>query len=140
MRRMPWPVLAALCCLGLTACGGGADVVDAGVAKIYVGQRSSGGDSALLRGPLAVLDGCLGVAERVVVWPHGTTVVREKPLTIRAPGVEGDRTIGDEVQIGGGVAAEPLQGETRMPEPLEIAGLTVPAECAAHGVWISSAP
>ena len=44
-------------------------------------------ESALLVGiEAANVGGCLGVADTVVVWPHGTKVASQNPLTLEIPG------------------------------------------------------
>ena len=115
----------------LTGCGG-ADVVDAGDVTVLRGERSSEGMSALLPGRLAVINGCLGLesqdvdAAHVVVWPHGTEVVDEDPLTISIPD-DGEYAVGDELQLGG--------GESPLAEP---GGIDVKAECPGAAIWLGS--
>lgn len=67
-----------------------------------------GGDDALIEGTLAVREGCilLGLpgdpAAYPVVWPSGTSISNEDPLTLDLPG--GDELgIGEVVSGGGGV-------------------------------------
>jgi len=112
----------------LSACGG-AEVVDAGDVTVLVGERSGDGMAALLPGRLAVVDGCLGVqsegdAAYVVVWPHGTEVVDEDPLTISVPD-DGEHVLGDELEVGG--------GESPLKEP---GGIDVEAECPGALIWL----
>ena len=127
------PVLGALLTLGvlaLSACGG-AKAVDTGSSTLLVGERSSESMDALLDGTLVEVDGCVGVeatdggVEFVVVWPYGTSVADDEPVTIEVPDV-GEVAVGDEVQVGGGV----VQGE-------EVGGLTIPDFCADHEVWLA---
>ena len=68
-------------------------------------ERVNFGMDAVLGGSLEVLGGCLGVGGVVVVWPHGTDVVDEDPVTIEIPGM-GRYTVGDQVEIGGGGGRE----------------------------------
>lgn len=91
---------------------------------------------ALGGGTLEVVGGCLGADGNVIVWPHGTEVVDENPLTIRIPGV-GRFALGDEVRVAGGFVLE-HSSETVEPGPYEVAGVEVPAECAEHDVFLAS--
>ena len=112
-----------------TGCGG-ADVVEAGDVTVLVGERSGEGMTALLQGRLAIIDGCLGLesqdvdAVHVVVWPHGTEVVDEDPLTISIPN-DGEYSVGDELEVGG--------GESPLDEP---GGIDVEAECPDAAIWL----
>lgn len=116
--------------LMLTGCGG-ADVVDAGDVTVLVGEGSGDGMTALLPGRLAVVEGCLGLesqdvdAAHVVVWPHGTEVVDEDPLTISIPD-DGEYEVCDELEVGGG--ASPLD---------EPGGIDVQAECPGAAIWLA---
>jgi hypothetical protein len=42
---------------------------------------------------------CLGISGVLTIWPHGTTVTSNDPLTIDVPGV-GPLTVGDSVMGG----------------------------------------
>jgi hypothetical protein len=138
MRGVPVGVGVALVALALAACGGGAETLEAADGtQVFVGRSESSGADALLEGPLAVLDGCLGAGEQVVVWPNGTKVVDDDPLTVTVPGNRGELRVGDQVRVGGGVAVEPSSSGSAS-DPLEVAGVTVPATCAGHGVWMAS--
>ncbi len=56
-------------------------------------------------GSVAMVGDCLGVegdgATATVIWPHGTTVTADEPLTIDVPGV-GRVKAGDPIDGGGG--------------------------------------
>src|SRR5215218_5609413 len=108
------------------SCAGGAQVVehDDGV-KLLVAPKADGGDDALLEGGLSVLDGCVGVADTVVIWPYGTSKLDGGELRIRVPQL-GTFALGEKVSIGGGAPVEPAAHDD-----VVIAGLTVPADCAA---------
>lgn len=69
----------------LAACGGG-EAVSAGDAIVLVSERTGSGMEALGGGRLEVVGGCLGACGYVIVWPHGTEVVDDEPLTIDVPG------------------------------------------------------
>ena len=111
---------------------GASDVVTAGDVTVLVGERSREGMEALLPGRLAVIDGCLGLeseevaASYVVVWPHGTEVVDEDPLTISVSG-GGEHSIGDQIQVGGGET-------TSSGKP---GGVDVEARCPGAAVWLA---
>lgn len=130
--RSALAVAATLTLPALLAGCGGSDVVTAGDVTVLVGERSQEGMEALLSGRLAVLDGCLGlesedeVASYVVVWPHGTEVVDEDPLTISVPD-DGEHSVGDRLQVGGGETAP--SGRP--------GGVDVEAECPGAAVWLA---
>jgi hypothetical protein len=90
---------------------------------------------ALGGGRLEVVGGCLGANDYVIVWPHGTEVVEENPLTIRIPD-NGDFALGDKVEVAGGFVLE-HSSETVAPGPYEVADVEVPAECAAHDIFLA---
>jgi hypothetical protein len=129
-------LLAACACLLLTACGG--RVVEAGDVTVLVGQRSGSGMDALGGGVLEVVGDCLGAGGYTVVWPHGTEVVDEDPLTIDVPG-EGEVTLGDEVSLPGGYVSESDGGARTATGPVQAGGVTVPEDCVGKGVFLSRA-
>lgn len=86
-------------------------------------------------GRLELLGGCLGADGAVVVWPHGTEVADEDPLSIRIPD-NGIFDLGDQVEFGGGFVLEHSSDEVE-PGPYEVAGVTVPAECAKYDVFLA---
>lgn len=138
--RATMPILGWLLAgLALAGCGGG-EVLSAGGVSVLVAERASGGMDALGGGVLEVVGGCLGAGGAVIVWPHGTSVADDDPLTIRIPG-NGTFGIGDEVAVGGGYVLEhsSAPGETpaRTPAPFEVAGVMVPADCAEHDVFLA---
>jgi hypothetical protein len=114
----------------LAGCGA-SDVVTAGDVTVLVGERSQEGMEALLSGRLAVLDGCLGLeseeaaASYVVIWPHGTEVVGEDPVSISVPD-DGEYSVGDRLQVGGGETAS--SGRP--------GGVDVEAACPGAEVWL----
>ena len=134
-RRVGTSSVVAAMCLALGGCGSGrGEVVQAEGLAILVGEKSGDAADALLSGTLADVSGCLGVDDTVVVWPHGTKVVEEHPLTVAVPGL-GRVGLGDQVKLGGGVALD------QYPSPhtagdVDIAGVTVPAACTTHNVWV----
>ncbi len=128
-------VAAAL--LTLAALGGcGGQVTDAGGVTVLVAAPAPDGMDALGGGRLEVVGGCLGASGSVVVWPHGTEVVIEEPLTISIPDV-GTYRLGDDVRIGGGYVLEHTSSDVA-PGPYDAGGVTVPASCAAYDVFLAS--
>ena len=102
---------------------------------VLVGAKADNAADALLSGLLANVGGCLGVDDTVVVWPHGTKVVSQKPLVLQIPHV-GRVALGEEVNIGGGVFLDQHPVPSDVGE-LDVAGVTVPAACTTHNVWVA---
>lgn len=129
------PAVVLLLVATLSACG--ARTISAGDVQVLVGERSRSGSDALLNGRLAVSDGCLGVEMTdtgsyvVVVWPHGTDVEEEEPLTVDVPDA-GSLEVGDEVSLGGGFVTVEDGG------PAQVGGVEVPEECASREVFLAN--
>lgn len=90
--------------LTLTACGavgGGAQVLDSGGKHVLVGPPANGGEDAGITGRVTMIGDCLGIGSAVAIWPNGTTVVAEDPLTIEVPDL-GRVELGDEIEGAGG--------------------------------------
>ena len=134
LRSSAWPVFASLLIVFLSACGGGR-VISAGDVTVLVSERPSGGMDAQGGGRLEVVGGCLGASGSVIVWPHGTEVVDADPLRIEVPD-HGTFGLGQEVLVGGGYVLEHSAGEVE-PGPFEVAGVTVPARCAEHDIFLA---
>ncbi|MBU2075042.1 MAG: hypothetical protein KKE65_03765 [Actinobacteria bacterium] len=131
-QRLSSTLLAtALLAGSLSGCGG-AEVTVVDDVTVLIGARSSSGMDALLPGRLAVVDGCLGLDFEdgavfyVVVWPHGTEVVRDSPLTLALPDGE-EHQLGDQLQVGGGESSSRMAG-----------GIDVDEECPGAAVWLGS--
>ena len=124
---------AALATLLLTGCGGGS-VVDAGGVWVLTSERPSGGMDALGGGLLEVVDGCLGAGGAVIVWPYGTRVLSNDPLTLEIPD-NGTFVLGEAVEVGGGYVWEQESGPR--PDPLIVGGVEVPASCAESNVFLA---
>lgn len=118
----------------LTGCGG--HVTMAGDVTVLVAAPAMDGMDALGGGRLEVVGGCLGASGSVVVWPHGTEVVNEEPLTISIPDV-GTYRLGDDVRVAGGYVLERTSSDVP-PGPYDAGGVTVPAACAAYDVFLAS--
>jgi hypothetical protein len=86
-------------------------------------------------GTLAVVGGCLGASGSVIVWPHGTEVVQDDPVTVEIPDY-GTFALGDEVQVAGGYVLEHSSDHVE-PGDYAVGGVTVPAECARHDVFLA---
>ncbi|MGY2084997.1 hypothetical protein [Blastococcus sp. SYSU DS0539] len=133
-RRTVRALLAPAAVPLLAACGGG-EVIPAGDVTVLVAEQAGSGMDALGGGRLEVVGGCLGAGGYVIVWPHGTEVVDEDPVTIDVPG-HGTYGLGDEVEVGGGFVLEHSSQDVA-PGPFEVAGVTVPPGCAEHDVFLA---
>ncbi|RZU32961.1 hypothetical protein [Blastococcus saxobsidens] len=118
----------------LAACGAG-EVISVADVTVLVSERTGAGMDALGGGRLEVSGGCLGAGGSVIVWPHGTEVVDDDPLTIAVPG-HGTYGLGDEVEVGGGFVLEHSSRNWEL-GPFDVAGVTVPAPCAEHDVFLA---
>ena len=83
-----------------------------------------------------MVDGCLGASGDVIVWPFGTKVVREDPLTIQIPD-NGTFALGDQVAVAGGYVLE-HSSTARDAGPFDVAGVTVPTACAEHDIFLAT--
>jgi hypothetical protein len=110
-------------------------VVVAADVSVLVSERATSGMDALGGGRLEVVGGCLGAAGSVIVWPYGTKVVNEDPLTVEIPDY-GTFTLGEEVRVGGGYVLEHSRGD-RAADSFEVAGVTVPTSCSEHDVFLA---
>lgn len=119
--------------LPLAGCGGQA--ISAGGVTVLVSERADAGMDALGGGKLEVVGGCLGAGGSVIVWPHGTEVIQDDPLTIDIPDY-GTFALGDEVQVGGGFVVEHSSDNVE-PGDYAVGGVTVPAECAKHDIFLA---
>lgn len=124
-------VAAALVGGGAWWWSGRPSTVQAGGTTVLIGERAWAGDEANIAGDLTVVDGCLGLNDYVVVWPHGTDVVRDDPLTLDVPG-RGEIGLGDEVALAGGFVHEPPYDGPRA--DLVVYGVAVPEPCTQHAV------
>ncbi|MFN8196257.1 MAG: hypothetical protein U0R80_18480 [Nocardioidaceae bacterium] len=121
--RRPALAVCLASVLLLTACGHG-EVVDSGGFQVLVGH-DDGSDRAGIGffGDVTVVGTCLGVEDTVVIWPPGTEVANDDPLTVDVPGL-GEVGVGDRIQ-GGAVERDPE-------EPPD--GLEIPEGCTGHGL------
>ena len=102
-------VLGLVLALALVGCGGQSEV-SGDDYTIFVHGGSllpRGGEHALIEGTLATRDGCVLLEQEgfdiayPVVWPSGTSIVREDPLTLELPSGE-ELAVGQAVSGGGG--------------------------------------
>lgn len=138
MRRKVLVRPAILLALGalVAGCGdGGGKHSRAGDAHVLVSAETKYGMAMAGGGTVKLVGGCLGMGEDVVIWPHGTEVVQDDPLTIDVPGL-GEVRIGQDVQIGGGMVLE-HSSDNVTPGPLRMGDLTVPANCAKHDIFLA---
>lgn len=134
-RRVTGVRLVVLCgsFMMLAACGG--QVISSRSVTVLVSERTGSGMDALGGGTLEVVDGCLGASGSVIVWPHGTEVVQDDPLTIDIPKY-GTFALGDDVQVGGGYVLE-HSSDSVEPGDYAAGGVTVPAKCAKHDIFVA---
>lgn len=109
-------------------------VTEVDEARVLVAERTRSAMHAFSSGELAMVGGCLGIVDNVVIWPNGTHVVDEEPLRIEVPGL-GEYGVGDVIETGGGWVSEPSSAQAA-PESLVARGVPVPEECAAHPVFV----
>jgi hypothetical protein len=102
---------------------------------VLVSEPTDAWMEALGGGRLEVVGGCLGVSGSVIVWPPGTEVVKDKPLTIDIPDY-GTFALGDQVQVAGGFVLEHSSRHVD-PGPYRAGGVTVPAKCAEHDIFVA---
>jgi hypothetical protein len=133
MRKVPSCVASAGLLLLLAACGDQATT--AGNVSVLVSGPTSTGMLSLMNGRLEVVGDCLGANGSVIVWPPGTDVVKQDPLTIDIPD-NGTFTLGDDVHLGGGLVVQHPIDDVE-PGPIEVAGVSVPAECAKHDIFLA---
>ena len=133
LERRSWMLLGLLCFVSLAGCSGKVITVDG--ATVLVSERATSGMDAALAAELQIVGGCLGAGGSVVIWPFGTRVIDEDPLTIEIPD-NGTFVVGEEVTVGGGFVLE-HSSVARDPGPLEVSGVTVPTACADHDVFLA---
>lgn len=110
-------------------------MLSVGDVTVLVSEPLEAGMDALGGGRVEVVGGCLGADGSVIVWPPGTEVIEDDPLRVDVPG-SGTIGLGDDVELGGGYVLEHSSDEVE-PGPYEVAGITVPAECAEHDVFLA---
>lgn len=94
----------------LSACGSDGDVLSADGTHVLVGPTTNSGDDAGISGTVTMDGDCLGIGNgQVIIWPGGTTIVSEDPITIKVPGL-GEIGLGDKIDGGGGMTDEPPDG------------------------------
>ncbi len=95
------PLAVSLAGLVLVACGSheDGDTLKSGRSSVLVGPKfgSYGGTGG--GGTVTTAGTCLGFDGATVLWPYGTMIVTDDPLTIEVPGL-GRITSGDSVYGG----------------------------------------
>lgn len=126
-------VSAAAASSGLAACGG--RVISTGEVTVLVAEPADAGMTAVVGGRLEVVGGCLGTNGSLIVWPHGTEIVKDHPPTIDVPDY-GTFALGDRLEVGGGFVLEHSSDDVQS-GTYEVAGVTMPAECAKHEIFVA---
>jgi hypothetical protein len=86
----------------VSGCSGGqGEVLHSGGSIVLVDADHDGEAVAAIgyEGDVAMAGACLGIGAATVLWPHGTTIVSDDPLTIEVPGL-GRVKLGDHVTGG----------------------------------------
>jgi hypothetical protein len=110
-----------------SGCGGedGSRVLRSGTSAVLV-AADPGPDAAIggvgYGGYVAMVGGCLGMGDATVVWPYGTEVASDDPLTIDVPGL-GTLRVGDPASGGA------VEYGDQLPE-----GLEAPSDCPTEHV------
>lgn len=111
MARRALPAFAVIVAvLMASGCGGDeGEVLRHGDSIVLVGAEGDGDNVAGIGygGTVAMVGRCLGLNDATVIWPHGTKVVSDDPLTVDVPGL-GRLRIGDEVGGGADVYGDHL--------------------------------
>lgn len=118
MRRAH--ALAACLLLGsLTSCTG--TVVESYGGTVLIGTDDGTNMAGVgLGGDVAFVGDCLGLDQTLIIWPPGTEVIAQEPLTINVPGL-GAVKVGDHIEGGG--------QEYDVSDPPD--GLKIPAGCSS---------
>lgn len=109
--------------------------IRAGDAHVLVSEATRYSMLMAGGGTVKLIGGCLGTDDYVVIWPHGTDVVQNDPLTIDVPGL-GEVRIGQDIRLGGGMVVEHSEDEVK-PGPLRMGDFTVPAGCAKYDIFLA---
>ena len=133
-RRWALALSGVVVAAALAGCSG--QSLNTNGVTVLVGERANGGMAAQGGGRLEVLDGCLGASGDVIVWPFGTEVVDDDPLTIQIP-EDGSFAVGDEMTVAGGYVLE-HSSTARDAGPFEIAGVTIPTACAENDIFLAT--
>ena len=94
------------------------EVIRSGDTSVLIGAEGDGDNMAGVGygGTVSMVGECLGLDDATVIWPHGTTVVADDPLTIDVPGLS-EVTVGDTLTGGADVYADYLpEGIDAIPE------------------------
>lgn len=95
-RVMHRSTLASLVLFGvaflLTGCGSGGagEVLHSGDAIVLVGAEGDSDEAMAgvgFSGDVAMVGACIGIDDVTVIWPYGTKIATQHPLTIDVPGL-----------------------------------------------------
>jgi hypothetical protein len=105
MRSEALPALALVVVGSLVSgCGGGAAgrVLHTRASFVLVGAEDDADAPAAgvgFGGYVAMLGRCVGIGDATVIWPYGTEITSDRPLTIAVPGL-GTLQVGDPASGG----------------------------------------
>ena len=94
---------AAVALMPLASCSGHeAAVVRSGDSFVLIAPKGADDNIAgvALGGEVQLVGNCLGLGPNTILWPHGTEVVDDDPLTVQVPGY-GRVALGDHIAGGG---------------------------------------
>ena len=124
MTRRAVASAGILCAISLTmsSCGADGAIIRSGDAFVLVGAEGDGdGDNRAgvgFGGTVALVGNCLGINDATVVWPYGTKVIDEDPLTVEVPGL-------GQVGVGGQLSGGAEVYEDHLPEGID----DIPSGC-----------
>lgn len=99
-------LVASLCVIALASCGSDGKVLHRGSVQVLVGADDGSNMAGVgLGGTVSLVGDCLGLEEWIVIWPPGTTIRSDDPVTIEVPAL-GAVEVGDHIE-GGGVEYDP---------------------------------
>lgn len=101
-------------------------MLESGETKILIGAEADAEKDRAgvgMAGTVDVVGDCLGMDGNTVIWPYGTEVVDDSPLTIRVPDL-GEITVGDSIEGGADTYADSLpEGIDELPSGCPEVGL-----------------
>jgi hypothetical protein len=120
-------VAAAVALVSLTACGGGGNgsVLHSGKSLVLVDAKPKFNEPVVgvaWGGRVTMAGHCLGIDGATVIWPHGTKITLNKPLTIDVPGI-GPVKVDD--YVSGGASADDPGPLRALPKGID----AVPSGC-----------
>lgn len=100
-------------------------VLKSGDVYVLVASKDAGKDSAGtgVSGRVSMVGDCLGIDGTTTLWPEGTRIVHDAPLTIDVPGV-------GELEVGASVSGEAIGYSDQPPTGPE----AIPSGCPSDGL------